>query len=139
MASNVEPLLDPDTALERIAAWQDDIDKLVTRTRAMSDRLGALRVTASDPRRLVELTIDTQGALTDIRFGPSLGQHGPEALARTVMSTLGDARRQAAEQTRRIIVESIGPDSIAAREMLSRIAERLRTVGDPSPKPGAQP
>lgn len=125
----MEPLLEPGMALDRIAAWQDDIDKLVTRTRAMSDRLGALRVTAKDSRRLVEVTIDTQGALMDIRFSPDVGRHSPDTLARTVMSTLRDARRQAADHTRRIILESIGQDSAAAREMLSRIA----------PTPGTTP
>ncbi|MFI1995446.1 YbaB/EbfC family nucleoid-associated protein [Actinoplanes sp. NPDC020271] len=126
-----EPLLEPGMALERLAAWHDDMERLVTRTRAMSDRLGALRITASDPRRLVELTIDTQGALTDLRFGPGAIQHGPDTLARTVLATLNDARRQAAEQTRRIILESIGPDSAAAREMLTRMADRLGRPGSP--------
>ncbi|WP_436528845.1 YbaB/EbfC family nucleoid-associated protein [Actinoplanes sp. HUAS TT8] len=121
MPSNVEPLLEPGMALDRIAAWRDDIDALVTRTRAMSDRLSVLRVTTRDPRRLVEVTIDSQGALMDIRFGPDVARHDPDVLARTVMSTLRDARRQAAEQTRRIILDSIGPDSVAAREMLSRL------------------
>ncbi|GAA2907138.1 hypothetical protein Acy02nite_69500 [Actinoplanes cyaneus] len=126
-----EPLLEPGMALERIAAWQEDLGRLATRTRAMSDRLGALRITASDPQRLVELTIDTQGALTDIRFGPGATRHGADTLARAVLATLGDARRQAADRTRRIILESIGPDSAAAREMLSRTAERLGETGVP--------
>ncbi|GLW34644.1 YbaB/EbfC family nucleoid-associated protein [Actinoplanes regularis] len=120
MASNMEPLLEPGMALERIAAWQNEIDELVTRTRTMSDRLSALRVTTSDPRRIVEITIDTQGALLDIRFGPHLPQHDPGAVARTVLATLRDARRQAADQTRRIILETVGPESAAAREMMSR-------------------
>ncbi len=118
----MDPLLERGMALDRIAAWQDDIDKLVARTRAMSDRLGALRVTATDARHLVELTIDSQGALTDIRFSPNVAQHSPDALSRTVMSTLRDARRQAADHTRRIILESIGPDSPAAQSMLARIS-----------------
>jgi DNA-binding protein YbaB len=120
-------------ALDRIAAWQDDIDKLVTRTRAMSDRLGALRVTTSDPRRLVEITIDAQGALQDIRFDPRVAQQDPDALARTVMSTLRDARRQAADQTREIILASIGHDSPAAREILTRVSAKLDPSGQVEP------
>ncbi|BCY13170.1 YbaB/EbfC family nucleoid-associated protein [Actinoplanes sp. L3-i22] len=132
----MEPLLDPAAALDRIAAWQEDIDQLVTRARTMSDRLGALRVTASDPRRVVELTIDTHGALQDIRFSPHAAQQGHDALARTVMSTLGEARRQAAEQNRRIILESIGAESPAAREILTHVSAKLSPAGDREGAPG---
>jgi DNA-binding protein YbaB len=131
----MEPLLDPGMALDRIAAWQQDVDQLVTRTRAMSDRLGALRVTAGDARRVVELTIDTHGALLDIRFSPRAVQQDPDTLARTVMATLRDARRQAGEQTRRIILESVGTESPAAREILTQVAAKLSPSEAP-PEPG---
>jgi hypothetical protein len=41
------------------------------------------------------------------------------------MSTLRDARRQATDQTRKIILASIGPDSPAAREILTRVSAKL--------------
>lgn len=125
MASDTDPLLDPDMALDRITAWQDGIREIATRTRTMSTRLTALRVTVSDPRHLVSLTIDSSGVLLDLRFGPRATRQEPDTLARAVLATLQDARRQALDRTRRIIVETIGPDSPAASEMLSRASDRL--------------
>jgi DNA-binding protein YbaB len=120
MASNVEPLLEPGMALDRVAAWQQDIDKLVTRTRTMADRLGMLRVSASDPARLVEVTVDSQGVLLDLRFHARFRQYDADHVSRTVMATCRDAQRRATTQANQIIAETIGTDSAAAREMISR-------------------
>ncbi|GAA4588426.1 DNA-binding protein YbaB [Actinoplanes octamycinicus] len=119
MASNVEPLLEPGMALDRIAVWQRDIDRLVTRTRTMSARLATLRVTMSDPRRLVEVTVDAQGVLLDLRFGPRLALHDPDTLSRTVMATISEARRRASDRAVAIIVDTVGADSAAIRAMVS--------------------
>jgi hypothetical protein len=42
-------ILDPDGARERLAAWKGRIDKLAADTKAMSDQLQEVQVTASDP------------------------------------------------------------------------------------------
>jgi len=133
MASNVEPLLEPGMALDRLAAWQSDIDRIVSRTRAMRERLDALRVTASDPRRLVEVTIDTHGALLDIRFGTAAQRSGPDALGRTVMAAVREARRRAVGLSRSIVAETVGTESVAAREMISRLTDRLPGPGGTQP------
>ncbi|AEV86644.1 hypothetical protein ACWT_5627 [Actinoplanes sp. SE50] len=129
MASNTEPLLDPDAALDQVRAWQGEIDRMLARTRTMSLRMRELRVTASDPRHLVEVTINSSGALLDIRFGPRLPQYDPVHVARIVMATVQTARRQALRLTREIIDETVGPDSTAAREMIISTAESL---GEPA-------
>jgi hypothetical protein len=60
-------LLEPGAAMERLAAWKGRIDQLAADTKAMSDRLAMLRVTAEDDTRMVKVTLDSQGALLDIR------------------------------------------------------------------------
>lgn len=124
-----DPLLEPGAALDRLAAWKGRIDQLATDTRAMSDRLGELRVTAADETGMVEVTVDAQGALVDLRLGGRIQQAGPERVAQVIMSTVRDARRQLAGRAKEIIAETLGTESPAARAMAAQVAGRLSGPG----------
>ncbi|PRY33333.1 YbaB/EbfC DNA-binding family protein [Pseudosporangium ferrugineum] len=128
-AGATEPLLEPGQALDRLAAWKGRIDQLAADTRAMSERLGELRVTAADDNRMVEVTVDAQGALVDIRLGRRIQQVEPETVARTIMATMREARRKTADRAQEIITETLGTESPAARAMAAQVADRLRTAG----------
>jgi DNA-binding protein YbaB len=92
----------------------------------MADRLGVLRVSASDPARLVEVTVDSQGVLLDLRFHARFRQYDPDFVSRTVMATCRDARQRAATLANKIIAETIGTESAAAREIIARTVGRER-------------
>lgn len=120
------PLLEPGEALDRLAAWKGRIDRLAADTKAMSDRLGDLRITAADDTRMVEVTIDAQGALVDIRLGRRIQQVEPEVVAGTIMTTIREARRRTADRAQEIIAETVGTESPAARAIAAQVGERLR-------------
>jgi DNA-binding protein YbaB len=124
-----DPLLEPGAALDRLAAWKGRIDQLATDTRAMSDRLGELRVTAADDTGMVEVTVDAQGALVDIRLGGRIQRVEPERVAQAIMGTVRDAQRQLAGRARDIIAETLGTESPAARAIAARVGERLSSTG----------
>ncbi|BCJ48667.1 hypothetical protein Asp14428_01420 [Actinoplanes sp. NBRC 14428] len=128
-AGATEPLLEPGQALDRLAAWKGRIDQLAADTRAMSERLGELRVTAADDNRMVEVTVDAQGALVDIRLGRRIQQVEPETVARTIMATMREARQKTADRAQEIITETLGTESPAARAMAAQVADRLRAAG----------
>jgi DNA-binding protein YbaB len=130
------PLLEPGQALDRLAAWKGQIDKLATDTQAMSDRLTRLRVTASDDSRMVEVTVDAQGALVDLRLGRRIQQVEPETVARTIMRTIQAARRRTADQAQEIIADTVGTESPAARAIAAQVGERLREP-DETARPGS--
>lgn len=115
-------MLDPDDANAYLHRWKDRVDQLAANTQAMSDRLAALRATATDGDGLVEVTVDSGGVLVDVRFTERIHRVAPDAVARAVLAAQGKARRLAGERTRVIIDETMGPDSAAGRA----IAERLR-------------
>jgi DNA-binding protein YbaB len=119
-------ILDPDGALDELAAWRGRIDRLAADTRAMSDRLQELRVTATDDDRMVEVTVDAGGALVGLRLGRRIQQTDPDAVARAIMSTIGRARAQLAGRSRQIIEETVGTGSPAARGLAERVERRLR-------------
>ena len=102
-------ILDPDGAFAELDAWQGDIDRLAATTRAMSDRMGALRVTASDEHDMVEVTIDAGGALTGLRLGRRIQQVPPDEVADTILRTIRVARGTVADRAQEIIAETVGP------------------------------
>ncbi|GLY02144.1 MULTISPECIES: YbaB/EbfC family nucleoid-associated protein [Actinoplanes] len=120
--SDAETLLDPEESWDRVAAWKAGIDDLAARTKVMSERVGELTVSATDHRRIVEVTVDAQGALVDIRFGSSLHGYPPETVGRVVMETVADARREIVRRARRIVGETIGDDSAVGAAIVDRLA-----------------
>lgn len=129
-------ILDPDGAMDRMRAWKGRIDKLAADTKTMSDRLGDLRVTLADEHGLVEVTIDSTGALLDLKLTRGIQRVTPEVVARTVMDTIRLAKGQVADRSREIIAETVGTETPAARAIAERVDKQLR----PEPEdPGWQP
>jgi DNA-binding protein YbaB len=121
-----DPILEPGAALDRLAAWKGRIDRLAADTRTMSDQLAELRVTVADETRTVEVTVDAQGALADVRFGRQTRQLEPDRLAQLLMSTVDEARRQLAVRAKGIVTETLGTESPAARAIAAKVGERDR-------------
>lgn len=119
-------ILDPDAAGAYVEDWQRRVQRKAAETQAMSDRLSALRVTTKDDNGLTEVTIDANGALVDVRFTDRIQRVAPDAVARAVMSAVHDARRKAADQSRQIVTETMGEQSIAAQAIAERVEQQLR-------------
>ena len=120
-----EGFLDPDASREYLRSWKDRIDRTAARTQAMSEQLDQLRTTARDGNGLVEVTIDSSGVLMDLRLTDRIHRYAPDAVARAVMAALREARVKAAERSREIAVETMGPDSLAARTISDRMQQLL--------------
>ncbi|MET7966419.1 YbaB/EbfC family nucleoid-associated protein [Micromonospora sp. NPDC005305] len=125
-------VLDPDGAMDQMRAWKGRIDKLAADTKAMSDRLQELRVTAGDDHGLAEVTVDAGGALLDLRLGRHIQRASPEVVAHAVMEAIRRAKGQLAERSQEIIAETVGTESAAARAIAERVGRQLR----PDPEPG---
>jgi DNA-binding protein YbaB len=121
-----DPILEPGAALDRLAAWKGRIDQLATDTATMSDRLAGLRVTVADETRMVEVTVDAQGALVDVVLGRRIQQVEPDRVAQVLMSTIQEARRRLAVQAREIVAATLGTESPAARAIAARVGEGNR-------------
>ncbi|GAA0221858.1 hypothetical protein GCM10010492_19960 [Saccharothrix mutabilis subsp. mutabilis] len=127
-----ERILDPDGARERLAAWKGRIDQLAADTRTMSERMRAVRVTASDPNGLAEVTIDATGTLVGLRLTDRIQRVPPTVVAQTIMATLGDARTKLADRSQEIIADTIGTQSPAGRAIAESVGRHLR--GGPAPE-----
>lgn len=127
-----ERILDPEGARDRLAAWKGKIDRLAADTLAMSDRLRELRVSASDPGGLAEVTVDSTGALVDLRLTDRIQRTSPETVSRAVLATLGLARQQLADRSQEVIADTVGANSPAGRAIAERVGQQLR--GGPAPE-----
>ncbi|MET8911545.1 YbaB/EbfC family nucleoid-associated protein [Micromonospora sp. NPDC004551] len=125
-------VLDPDGAMDQMRGWKGRIDKLAADTKVMSDRLQELRVTAEDDNGLAEVTVDSAGALRDLRLGRQIQRVSPEVVAQAVMDAIRRAKEQLAERSQEIIAETVGTESAAARAIAERVGRQLR----PDPEPG---
>lgn len=132
-------VLDPDSANEWLSAWKGRIDKLAADTRTMSDRLQELRVTATDRNGLAEVTVDSTGALVDLRLTERIQRVAPEVVSRAVMETIRVAREQIADRSQEIIAETVGTESAAARAIAARVGQQLRGASPDDPDSGPQP
>jgi DNA-binding protein YbaB len=112
--------------MDRIAAWRGKIDKLAADTKTMSDRMQDLRVSAADPNGLVEVTVDSTGALVDLRLGQRIQRVAPDVVARTIMATIQEAKRVIAARAQEILADTIGTDSPAGRAIAERVGQQLR-------------
>ncbi|MEU5852388.1 YbaB/EbfC family nucleoid-associated protein [Saccharopolyspora shandongensis] len=133
-------ILDPDGARERLAAWKDRIEKLAADTQTMSDRLQEVRVTTTDPKGLVELTIDSTGALVDLKLTSKMERTAPDVVSRTIMETLAQAKNQLADRSQEIIADTVGTESAAARAISESVGNHLRTdqPEQPAPEPDVE-
>ncbi|MEO6083234.1 MAG: YbaB/EbfC family nucleoid-associated protein [Umezawaea sp.] len=98
----------------------------------MSERLQGVRVTASDSGGLTEVTVDSTGALVDLRLTDKIGKVSPAVVARTIMATIGDAKAKLADRSQDIIADTVGTDSPAGRAIAENIGRHLR--GGPAPE-----
>ncbi|MGW5052729.1 YbaB/EbfC family nucleoid-associated protein [Actinokineospora sp. NPDC004072] len=119
-------ILDPGGAREHLAAWKGRIDKMAQDTEAMRQRLQELRVTARDPNGLAEVSVDSTGALVDLRLTDRIGRVAPEVVAQAIMSTLGAARGTLADRSREVIAETVGTESPAAKAIAESVDRHLR-------------
>jgi DNA-binding protein YbaB len=121
----MDDVLDPDSAMTYLRDWQGRVDRMAADTQAMSDRLHQLRVTAQDDNHIAEVTIDSIGALIDVRFTERLPRFGPEAVGRAVMSAVHQAKKTAAVRSREIVTETMGDQSVAGRTIADRLEHQL--------------
>lgn len=131
-------ILDPDGARARLDAWKGRIDKLAADTKAMSDQLQNVQVTAADPNGLAQVTVDSTGSLLDLRLTERIHQTDPAAVAQAIMSTLRDAKNKVADRSQEIIAETVGTDSAAARAIAESVDRQLRGPSEDETQPVAE-
>ncbi|WP_067670609.1 YbaB/EbfC family nucleoid-associated protein [Nocardia miyunensis] len=94
-------------------------------------RLAAARSTAKSADGLVEVTVDTAGVLTEVRFAPEAMRSNPDTLGRSVTEAGREAARRAHEQAQTILAPIA--EAAAAMPELADLVPGAPSLRDPLP------
>jgi DNA-binding protein YbaB len=98
-----------------------------------NEQVRLVQETVTDSNRIVEVTVDSTGSLVDLRLTDRIQRISPDVVARTILTTIGEAKAKVASRTAEIIGETMGSDSIAGRAIAERIGDQLRGPGTGGP------
>lgn len=113
------PLLDSEAVRARVENWKQRTMASAEKTQEAAGRLQALRVSAMDPNGIVEVTVDSGGALLDVRLSPRVQRQSPEYTQVMIMDAYRQARVRLAEAAREVVEETIGSTSQTGSAILA--------------------
>jgi DNA-binding protein YbaB len=112
--------LDIEAVRERLRGLQESAEQRAAATQELADGLASLSATASDEARVVTVTVDANGNVTDLRLTERIRGRQPDWLSQTIMDTINAARANLAEQTREVVDRTIGADSATGQAIVQR-------------------
>ncbi|MBB2941905.1 DNA-binding protein YbaB [Actinoplanes lutulentus] len=116
-----------DDADRWVGDWQAGLEERLARTRALSTRLHALTGSAQSAGGLVEATVDSAGALTDLYLSDEVRRHSARWIAEQILTASEAARAELARQAV-LVARANGDDETAeGRVLLTAFTDRLET------------
>jgi hypothetical protein len=108
--------------------WQSGMDERAARARALSERVAALRSSARSRDGSVDVTVDSAGAIVDLRLEEPI-RSAPDT-AHAIMSVMREAQANLAPQVRRAAAEELGLDDPVTEAMVASYARRFSSPED---------
>ena len=108
-----------------VRSWSASAAEQAAAAQAMSDEVSRLSVTASDPDRLVTVTVDGSGTMTGLYLAPEAARSGTDRLALEILRTMRRAQAQLAERVAEIAGRTVGADSATGRSVVAGFATRF--------------
>ncbi|MBO4141544.1 YbaB/EbfC family nucleoid-associated protein [Micromonospora tulbaghiae] len=114
-----------DAAARRLDEWESSLAARATRARDLSARTQALTGTARSTDGLIEVTVDANGLLADLRLDERVRQHSAAHTGRQILAVTRDARADLLRQLTEVTTETLGADDPAARAIVETHQRRL--------------
>ncbi|MFI7575892.1 YbaB/EbfC family DNA-binding protein [Micromonospora sp. NPDC049497] len=121
-----------DATERRIDDWESSIAERASQARALSAQIQVLTGNARSPDRMVEVTIDSAGLLTDLRLDERTRQHSAELTARQILQTTLAARHDLLRQVTEITTRALGAGDPTAAALIASYRPRLDPDQGPS-------
>ncbi|WIM94505.1 YbaB/EbfC family nucleoid-associated protein [Actinoplanes oblitus] len=109
--------------------WQEGIEARLARTRDFANRLGEMKGSARSGGGLVEVTVDSSGALNDLYLDDGVRRHSGRWIAEQVLSATRSARAELVRQADLVAQQSGAADTAEGRALLTALTARLRDGG----------
>lgn len=102
---------DLDAADGWIDSWQSGIEQRAAAARELSDRLRDLTVTAESRDTLVQVTVNSAGALVALELRDEIRSRSAAGIAEAILSTIGSASDEVTRQIRLATEQTVGRGS----------------------------
>lgn len=116
-----------DASLDAADRWVDDwqvkIEERLARSRALAASLGAVAGTARSGDGLVEVTVDSSGALQELHLDEDVRGHSARWIAEQVLATARAARADLARRSIEVAEQSGDADSAVLSALTARLGE----------------
>ncbi|MFF5176205.1 YbaB/EbfC family nucleoid-associated protein [Micromonospora sp. NPDC000089] len=116
-----------DAATRRLDRWEADLARQAARAKALSARVQALTGAAASPDRTVTVTVDSTGALADLRLDERVRQHSAAHTARLILQATRAARDDLLRQVTEAAVGALGDRDATGEAVVESYRRRLRS------------
>src|SRR5262245_31175864 len=110
---------DLSAAHERIDQWSSAMTERVGRATELANRTGAMTGAAKDRDGLVEVTVDSIGAVSHLWLSERTRQQPAATTAQLILTTMRAAQAQLAQRITAETVAAYGPDSPATAAIVA--------------------
>ena len=112
-----------------LADFQQRVADVAERAEAARARMAEVHATETSSDGAVTLSVNVQGGLESLRFGPAATSMNLDVLAATIVATSRKARVRAAQAAADALEPLLGADSAAMAEVRARIPTEARSDG----------
>ncbi|BCY13408.1 YbaB/EbfC family nucleoid-associated protein [Actinoplanes sp. L3-i22] len=107
--------------------WHEGIATRLARARDLADQLAGLRGTARSGGGLIEVTVDSAGAVNDLSLDDGVRRHSGQWIADQVLSAIRSARAELVRQADLVAQQSGAADTAEGHALLTALTARLRS------------
>lgn len=123
---------DLDDAQEWVASWSTSVSRRAERAQRLAARVADLSATASGADGLVEVRVDSSGAMTGLHLGDGVSGWPAARIEREILTTMRAAQARLTAQVTAVVNDTVGTDTETGRAVVSGYAERFSAVPDDS-------
>jgi len=123
-----EPWIGP--GLERIDEWERGFTKRAAQAKVLAERTAQLSATAQEADGLVEVTVGSNGQVTDLRLDEKIRAQSAATTARQILAAIRAAKSSLVRQYGEVTAETVGADSVTGRAVLAGLNARLAADED---------
>jgi DNA-binding protein YbaB len=121
---------DLNAAAQWVDEWQSSIEERAARARTLSDRVAGMRVSARSRDDLVEVTVDSTGAVVDLRLDERIRDRPATDISQAILAVMRAAQAELAPLVRRAADEEFGADDPTADAIVTSYTRRFSPPPD---------
>lgn len=118
-------------ALERIEQWQRGFEERAAQARALTQRTSGLSATAREGDGIVEVTVGSDGHITELRLDEDIRRQSAATTARQILAAVNSAKVSIAQEFAQATAETVGLDTATGRALMNSLNVRLGLTDRP--------